>query len=545
MTRIRNRRKAVEIIEEQLDTIQRTSKQPRISNPNQLYQSVYTWLYNYFGKDDEPTYSPFSMVRDAWLRTVWPKENHLAGVINSVVDVDKNRGWELVGGRNQVNRFTEVLRNYENGTGWRYGIGQAATAYYTADIGSLVETEREGEGGPLLNLYNVDPARCLLTGNPVYPLQYHPSIGLPQNWQPFDYFRAASMISTDETYNGLGFCALSRCIELTKLMLAVYQHDAEELGARMPRGLLLLQGISQTQWEEALASRDVKKDQLGHDYFGGVMILAQSGMEQIGANLVALSNLPKGFDLRVFTDLLMYSYALVFGYDPREFWPVAGGQLGTATESEVQSRKATRKGGLDFALAYQDQLQRQLPESLHFEFEQSDPAGEIVEAGVQQAQVNIVKSMYESGLMQGSPVITREEARQLLANFGVIPEDWTLAEEAAKSTDTQDANKDQQQAPNEQLERYLEFDKVQRAISLYPNEPIVRYCWPLDKTTVLWRSGREAIRRLYPITREVLYKSDDGKVVITEDDVQSAIDKGRERVGEEFAELLEGKPYHG
>ena len=59
-----------------------------------------------------------------------------------------------------------------------------------------------------------------------------------------------------------------------------------------------------------------------------VEVIASGGMEQADAKLVALSQLPTGFDREVFTDQLMYGYSLVFGFDPTEFWPVNAGALG-------------------------------------------------------------------------------------------------------------------------------------------------------------------------------------------------------------------------
>jgi len=70
-----------------------------------------------------------------------------------------------------------------------------------------------------------------------------------------------------------------------------------------------------------------------------------------------------------------------------------GWALGTATETETQHRKATGKGGLDFALGFQEQLQRPdvLPETLHYEFEQRDEEGELLEIEVKTAQARLVR----------------------------------------------------------------------------------------------------------------------------------------------------------
>jgi hypothetical protein len=322
-------------------------------------------------------------------------------------------------------------------------------------------------------------------------LKYYQGRGKMQRWGPMDFFRVASLPSDDETLNGLGYCAVSRCIELVQLMIAVYEHDKEMLGARAPRGLLLLQNIDQTQWEDAMKAREARLDNNQQVYYGAVAVLAQMGVDQIDAKLVALSQLPANFDIHVFTDLLMYGYALAFGYDPSEFWPVQFGSLGRGTEGETQHRKASGKGGLDFILGLQEQLQNHLPDTLQFEFEQRDEQGEITAADVALKKLDVIRGMYESGRREGDPLITHDEARQLLVEAGLIPAEWTAAEEDIAATDT-----DAGQARLRQMrERALEDHNVRSAILQYPREPIVRYEWSTGREIVLWQRDGDARRR--------------------------------------------------
>ena len=128
---------------------------------------------------------------------------------------------------------------------------------------------------------------------------------------------------TDAKYNGLGVSSVSRCLELAKILTALYDHDAEKLLSKAPRGLLLLQGISEDQWEQTLKFRGEQMTELEKRYYSGVQVLAGNGMEKISAELVSLSQIPEGLDHETFTNLTMYLYALAFKYDPREFWPVS------------------------------------------------------------------------------------------------------------------------------------------------------------------------------------------------------------------------------
>lgn len=528
------------------------SQQPRFAqDARAFYASVYRWVNE--AAIEEPPYATMSRTRDAWLADFWRREPHLAGVLNSVVLIDSNRAWKLVGGRNQVYRYTDVLHNWQytpSLAGWRHGMKAAALSYYTTDINAIVEVGREGEPKynegtgewsvtPLRAMYHTDPTLCQLTGETRTPLEYNPGSGQTQHWGPWDFMRLASMPAIQEQYRGLGFCAVSRCLELAKLMIAVYQHDEEQLGARMPKGLLLLHNISEDQWRTAMEARDTELTGMERKYFGGVAVLASSGMDQVAANLVALSSLPQGFDLRVFTDLLMFGYALAFGRDAREFWPVSSGALGTGTETEVMATKASGKGEIDFTLTLQEQLSapRNLPPTLQFEFAQRDTGAELVDANVATAWATAINTMAAPSGMGLPSTLTDAEKRQLLAQQGLIPEGWTVEEEEVTATDTAAAAGDTS-TPGEarQLrERYLSLSRVQRAIERFPDEPIIEYTGPVGRERVLWRRGGDAIRRYWQVERaaggQVLFQAPDG-TVITEGDVAAAFAAGDARLPE-------------
>ena len=291
-------------------------------------------------------------------------------------------------------------------------------------------------------------------------------------------------------------------------MFALYEHDFEQMGAKAPRGLLLLKGISEKSWQRAMEARDAKLDSKGYEYYGALAVLASSA-KTIDAQLVALSELPKGFNMREFMDMLMYGFALCFGYDPSEFWPVQFGAMGRGTEMEVQHEKATGKGRLDFPLTFQEQWQGFMPETIEFMFDQRDEKGDLLHASVNQAWINVVNSM--------SGIISVEESRVLLADYGVLPRSW--AETEVESTTDLD-EKDQKEVVDDDLEREptpAEPDDMQarvqtsrlkilkeelkqrpyiwRCAEKFPEEPIVQYSWPGNTMLKLWDRAEEILER--------------------------------------------------
>src|SRR5690606_26243881 len=384
-------------VQERADRGKAYSRQERIDLTN-AFGSFFGLYKTYLSERHKFAYQADSRKRDQWLRDFWRREPHIAGVINSVVSIDKNRSWTLTGTKRQVVLYNNVLRMADDGEGWREFMSVAAESYYTTDMGTVVEVGRQGRFGPMRGLYNVNPTHVRLTGNRDFPLEYIPPTGKSQKWSWVDFFRVASLPNI--AMNGLGFCALSRAVELVCLLMAVYEYDQERLLAKAPKGLLLLHNIGQQQWEDAMSARKENMSKLGQEYFSGVMVLAQEGMDQMDAKLIGLSQLPDGFDREVVTNQIMYGISMIFGYTPDEFWPVQYGALGRARETEIHHMRAVTKGGSDFTLGIQDRLQRELPDTVLFEFDKRDSETDILEAEVYQAWAKVAESLYGNNIPQ-------------------------------------------------------------------------------------------------------------------------------------------------
>lgn len=496
------------------------STQPRFSQtPQEFFLTTYNMTQKALAND--PGYNPDSRKRDAWLRDFVREEPNLIGVLNTVVDIDKNRGWRMVGGRNQVLSFTDMFHNFQAAPGlygWRSAIGVASSSFWRSDMGAVVELGRQSRNGPLASLYTTDPSHCALTGDPDYPLHYYAKgyQSKPIRWRSNDFIRVTGLPNDDDKYNGLGYCAVSRCIALAELMIAVYEHDREVLGSKAPRGLMFLNGINDRQWKQAMEAREAEMTGRDFDYFGNVAVLASSG-GNIDGKMLALSSLPTSFNLREWMDMLIYGYALCFGIDPSEVWPVQFGALGRGTETEIQSEKASAKGRVEFVLGFQEQIQEFLPPSLEFIFDQRDDKGDLLKAEVNQAKVNVVRAMFDSKM------ILWEEARVLLADEGIIPTDWTEKTEQAATDQVEDEGNietdlEEPEEPMEEGEEetpapaegavntngrtarairdeLLASPAVMRAATTFPNEPIVQYSWPDNMVIMLFESGSELMKR--------------------------------------------------
>lgn len=467
------------------------SQQPRFQatpDAQQVFQSTYRFVRLALLQNQPQDNAPVRQW-DSWLREVIKAEPFLLGVFNSVVQIDKNRGWSLTGGRNQVARYTAVLRGADEGAGWRPYVDWQSQSFYFAQAGFVTECGRDGENGPLRALWSVDPARIELTGKRDLPLRYFPPNGNVQDWLPGDYFRGASLISTDESKRGYGYPAVARCLELARIMIGIYELYGEATLTKEPQGVITGKNITQDMWTTALQSYD-QALQAKNRVFGKLMTMMSDGTDAPEFAIQLFRRLPEGFDLDAWTNLLMYGYALEFGYDPREFFPVSGGQLGTAKETEAQHRKATSKGDKDFALAHQDQLQKQLPDTILFEYEQRDVEGETADAIAAKSKAELITEI-NKWLVNSVSVLSADQIMQLAAQHGIIPEEWTLQEEDVVATDTDPQG----------LERVRGNENIRRAAWRFPKEPIVRYHGRNGRTELLFESGEQMLApRLRVIT---------------------------------------------
>ena len=557
-------------IDNALATVDRAikSKQPRFQkavDPDTFFASVMDWYAS--PEFQEVAYgSADTRTRDKWLSSIWMKEPHLAGVLNGASLIDANRGWTLTGGRNQVNRYLDMMHNLEGGKGYNTFQRKMAVGFRTCDIGAIAEIGRDGKNGPMRMLWSVDPTRCRVTGKQPFSLKYSPNKGKEQEWTDADYFRLVSMPSIREEMYDVGFCGVSRAIELTKIAIGLEKYDQEKLRAAAPEGLLMLRGITQEQWNNAMEDRAAKMAQKEREYFGSVFVFAS--VYEIAAQMLTLAQLPESFDRKTFMDMLMYSYSLVFGYSPDEFWPVNFGALGRGEESGVQHRKSTAKGGQDYTKLFQESFQKLLPDTLLYEFDERDVTGETEDALLRQEQVTWVKSLYE-GNSQQAGLISRDEGRVLLAEMGVISPEWTEHEEDVV-VDEEDHTADDEQEPVEpgsgeepampeekQLKwrELVKTEQVQRAAWSYPSEPIIQAHWkgPGQRVTIetIVSLGEKLLpRKIYsfPVKRAALPGDtlfEEGEVIITTGDVDKALEEGKKRTGEEFYRLLTAKKWEG
>lgn len=463
-----------------------------------------------------PFYSSDTRPRDIKLLELARSEPLLAGVVSSAISRDKNRGWLLTGPARQVSAYSRKLHSVHDNEGWRQFVSMNSHSWYTTNFGYASEIGFRYRGGPSETMWHLDPTNCRLTGVSNPPIYYYPGSGkVPL--RRGDYIHGNSMPSPEEKMKKAGFCAVERALEFTRLMIGVNRHQLEKLGVNPPKGILLGKGIVKDEYEQAIEQANEDMENRNQMYYRGILLLFTRNTDA-ALDFIGLSQLPDNFELVQFVDILMQAYALAFGYPVGEFWAIQSGSFGRTGEMKEQQQQATAKGELDFALSFQEQLQTFfLPTTVNFQFDQRNDRGDLVRAEANEKAWKIIKEAYEAGLDQEEPLLSRDEARELMVQNGLLPAEMTNKEEDLSVSDLKEIR-----------ERALSQPEVIEAIYAMPNEPIVvykyqpeerqaisffekkskvseraiavleRYQFPPGDVQVLWEKGSEAIKaRVY------------------------------------------------
>lgn len=378
--------------------------------------------------DGEPPY--WSEERDVWLRNFLyqPYNDLLLGTTSTIVSRVSTSKWFLEGPERTVNIYRKILlQRIGFNAGWSTDIMRGSLDFLTQDKGWTEErlrVSKSDRAGGAMGFAHMDSAHINLWTDPEYPVEWVDEKVEPTRLHRSRVFRIIDMPSPSRDLRGVGLCALSRALTTARILADIARYEREKLSDLPPSGILLLNNMTRTQWEDVSKQYDVKQKQQGNQVWRDVMVaFGLNPAVPLQAEFIRFSEMPEHFDKRTVTEIAIYSFALAFNTDPREIWPVSAGVLGTATEANIQHMKAKAKGhGLILSLierAMNDGLS--LPPTVMFKFDYQD-----VEEDERAARIRVLNSKFISILAGGgaidgagrAEIITVPEARQWLIQQG-------------------------------------------------------------------------------------------------------------------------------
>jgi len=346
--------------------------------------------------------------RDAYLRSFWKKfgNDMLQAVLAVSIAKIQTQNWELEGPEELATAYHRILRDEANfHKGYGDMIARGVVDYYTQDNGWFIERQRSGpddHDGPMLGIAHLDSNRMKPTGNAEHPYMYMDEYGAYHLMHRSQFIRIVDMPTPETSLHSAdkGFCALSRALSTSIILMLLVTMKREKLADLPPSAMAIFNNINRKQFEQATQLYGAQEDMKGNMVWRQLMpLFGIDPAHPASIQFISLREVWEGYDDEAAMNMAAYSFAAAWRIDPREFRPVSQGPLGTGKEAEVQHQKAKAKStGLLFTeieRAFNADLT--MPVGMHFKYVLQDADEEEQRAGIHSLQIGNIKGMQDAG----------------------------------------------------------------------------------------------------------------------------------------------------
>ena len=368
----------------------------------------------------------WSEQRDKQLRQFWPTVDMLAGAVYALeakmatipfhVDPVDYTVRSYV---DQAARFDAMIQTAsEWGKGWSTFFGKWTQDLLTQDKGAFAEIIGDGPpDGPIVGMpymiCSLDAARCTRTSNPEYPVIYQAKDGRRYKLHYTRVAFASVQPSPIAEMHDTGFCALSKCLNVSQNLLDVLIYQQEKLGSRPARALMVTSGgLTPDHVKEAFTLANEAMDNQMLARYAKTVVVGGAGAPDAKLEMHDLASVPDGFNYEVQMQVGMAAIALAFGVDARELWPMTSTGA-TRADALIQHLKAQTKGiGHLLQIAEAAIFSKVLPPTLVGTFDYTDDA-----ADRQAAEIKKIRSeRHQIDLTLTGSVDERTVREQMLAD---------------------------------------------------------------------------------------------------------------------------------
>jgi hypothetical protein len=335
----------------------------------------------------------WSTARDRKLASVWKESNHLSiavyntqakivGIPPVIVPRDATNDSHL----DQAEKLQEVLfTSSDFGQGWAITYAKFIESLITQDNGAFLEIIGEGHpAGPILgapiSIRHLDSSRCIRTGHPIYPVKYMDDTGKLYKLHRTRVIYMSQMPSSYKDMYGVGFCAVSRSVEIAQTLIDIIRYKQERLGSRPQNQMLVGQGVTGRQIMLALRQHEEDLSNRGFTRYGRTFAIGSENTD-IDIKKLDLNHL-EPFNEETSMNLGMFAIASAFGMDADEIWPVAGKSAGKA---EANIRRMRSRGRLPAQITSELRSQfnyKVLPPHLALNFDFKDDEEDMQQANI-------------------------------------------------------------------------------------------------------------------------------------------------------------------
>lgn len=416
----------------------RSSIQVRVTNPEKLaggWSQGMTDFMGFLATQDQgcpPWSSPLR--RADYLESVWRKDSRLSGVIFTMVSRMASLGWAIVGPIKKLQKWYDIL-SWADEDGWTQFIKLFFTDYLTTDEGGILEATRDFyPRGPLQNVWNMDARHCI-PGPVTLPvvnaqgkkskMKSWPLIFKDQDkWKGMkkgQFYRIASLPTTDQFRRRMGFCFMSRILRYAQLADAMLKFQEERVSNLPPEGIATISGLTRPQVEKAMQEYALQRTQKGQLTWPGVLWLVSNTYgQECKVAFTSFRQVWDSFSDREAQEIFSKVVALDAGIDVSEIWQVEF-HGATKAASWLQHKKSLGKGSAEFIVEFERWMGRNTPQDIAFRFDTPDDEQDLMHERIRQMKIKNVKELWTPLQGQEEGLISKEQALEMLATEQVIP----------------------------------------------------------------------------------------------------------------------------
>lgn len=290
----------------------------------------------------------------------------------------------------------------------------------SSDNGAFMELWRPGNplsdagSRPVLGFAHLDSRQCWRSYDPEFPVWYtNPITGQIRKLHRSRVVTSADNPQPVELARGIGFCAVSRALRMTRIVRNMQIYLDEKVSGRFTRAIGAISGITAKQLKAGLRETEEEADRKGYVIYQGIPIFAAPGddaSKEIKLMLEDLASIPDGFVFKDEVELYAYILAFCFGVDAREFWPAT--QSGaTKADATVQNMKARGRGIGNRIQTIEYFLRAAIPEVVEFEYDYSDDEQDEMQGRIQKQRQETL-----SGILKDNGINPLEYRALLIAD---------------------------------------------------------------------------------------------------------------------------------
>lgn len=341
------------------------------------------------------------------------RNNIVQGAISGLAKKIAATPWEIKGENDaEVKYYQTIFRNAQFGAGWSEFIKMWVLDYLRQDRGVYIEITAPGDPryaptGSITGLSILDSVHCYPTGDPRYPVIYRSRLGTSHLLPATRVLHSVDMRDTDEDRPGYGLCALSRAIAVVQRQILMGQYISAKLDDMPPAGVNIWTNVDSIELQTAVTLAQSQQSADAGSVWGRSINIHGIAMDRpVDMKPISFSQAPDKFDYPVYVDVDVKELALAMNFDIQEIWPLTGGPIGTAGQSQIQHDKGQGKAPADIYTTLERRLNDVLPEGLEFAFKPKDIRSDEADAKNASSWVTTV----------GSAPLTDDEKRRVLAD---------------------------------------------------------------------------------------------------------------------------------